>query len=166
MFDFNLRKHSLPAEPQKHEELVLDSTSQELILRSADLTRHRRIYSLPAEQSVMKSSPIGSSVDPLPQQLSAADSSVFLPSVHSSDHTENTSRWFYHNKSQEDHPTYRTHVTSERSCRNSEVASDDKNTPTLTKITRLNSIGGKIDLKDVSIFSLSYCIYYKVPVLP
>lgn len=149
VFDFNLRKHSLPVESQGHEELVIDANSQELIIRSADLTRHKRIYSLPVGQSVMQSNLIGSSVDPLPQQLSSADSAVFLPSVHSSDHTENTSRQFYQNKTKEDYPTYHTHVTSERTSRsNSEVASDDKNTPTLMKITRLNSIGGKIDLKD------------------
>eukprot|EP00106_Octopus_bimaculoides_P000170 XP_014767612.1 PREDICTED: uncharacterized protein LOC106867287 [Octopus bimaculoides] len=168
------RKFSCPVDTTVHDEFQLDSEAKELILRSANHTRHKRIASFPASQPAVPQTGLSSATDSLcKRNLPHTTTTTTITTAarqlvsHSADFDIAHSKGFgdnsvasfdtttHHKWTPVEHRSWSTSeipqspnrelVVRAKSRTNSEVACDAKNTPTLTKITRLNSIGSKID---------------------
>ncbi|XP_029649107.1 uncharacterized protein LOC115222874 isoform X3 [Octopus sinensis] len=168
------RKFSCPVDPTSHEDFQLDSEAKELILRSANHTRHKRISSFPASQPAVPQSGPSPATDGLcKRNLPHTTTTTTITTAarqlvsHSADFDIAHSKGFgdssvasfdtttHHKWTPVENRSWSTSEISQapnrelvvraKSRTNSEVACDAKNTPTLTKITRLNSIGSKVD---------------------
>lgn len=175
VFDYAVqRKFSCPVETTAHDDLQLDSEAKELILRSANHTRHKRISSFPASQPTITQFGPSPATDSLCKRnlphttttttITTAARQLVSHSgefdiAHSKGFGDNSVASFdtttHHKWTPVEQRSWSTSeissapnrelVVRAKSRTNSEVACDAKNTPTLTKITRLNSIGSKVD---------------------